>query len=161
MTNFSPCGHPLPGSNYEVSTEHWISSDGTGTTVNSDNDTISVSISISATCVSCYFEGTAVVTTTGVKTDQSLLGDIISFLEDPIGVLVNALDLDLEVNLENLVGHFEFDVAFAVSGTYTLQIYNTETPVGIQVRAIRELSNPVKLRFILVVTKTKITCSTD
>jgi hypothetical protein len=87
MTDFSPCGYRLPGGNSEVSTDHCISSEGTGATVNSYNDTVSVSISISATCVSCYFEGTAVVATTGVKTDQSLLGDIISFLEDPIGVL--------------------------------------------------------------------------
>ena len=114
------------------------SAEGTANTVNSFNDTVSVSISISATCVSCYLTGTAVVTTTGIKTDQSLLGDIISFLEDPIGAIVSALDLDLEVNLENLVGHFEFDIAFAISGSYTLQIFKTETPVGIQVCAIRE-----------------------
>lgn len=58
---------------------------------------------------------------------------MIKFLEDPTEVIVNALDLNIEVNIENLGGHFEFDIAFAASGTYTVQIYKSETEAGVQV----------------------------
>jgi hypothetical protein len=121
------------------------SSEGPTATLNSYNDTLGVSVTISAHCVSCYFRGTAVVTTTGVKTNENLLGDVISFLEDPTGTILNALDLELEVSLENLTGHVEIDVSFAVSGSYTIQIYKTETPVGIQVCFHQKPSRPVML----------------
>ena len=91
------------------------------------------SVTFSVTCLSCYIKGTAVVTTTGVKTDDSILGDIIGFLEDPLKVIVNALDLNLEVDLTNLGGHFEFDFSVAGAGTYTVQIFKSESELGVQV----------------------------
>ncbi|RDL33736.1 uncharacterized protein BP5553_08104 [Venustampulla echinocandica] len=91
------------------------------------------SLSISVTCISCYTTGTAVVTTEGVKKDESVLGGIIDFFKhpDPRELVVDALDLNLEVNLENLGGHFEFDISFAASGTYTVTLFRSETPVGV------------------------------
>jgi hypothetical protein len=85
------------------------------------------------TCLSCYLKGTAVVTTTGVKTDESFLGELGGFFSDPIDTLENALDLDLEVDFTNLGGHFEFDFSIAAAGTYTIPIFKSESELGIQV----------------------------
>jgi hypothetical protein len=101
--------------------------------VNTLGDSVGVSVTFSVTCLSCYIKGTAVVTTTGVKTDESLLGEIGGFFEDPIDTLLNALDLDLEVDFTNLGGHFEFDFSIAAAGTYTIPIFKSESELGIQV----------------------------
>jgi len=92
-----------------------------------------VSLTFSVTCLSCYLKGTAVVTTTGVKTDESFLGELGSFFSDPLDTLENALDLDLEVDFTNLGGHFEFDFSIAAAGTYTIPIFKSESELGIQV----------------------------
>lgn len=55
-------------------------------------------------------------------------------MTDPLEALANTLDLNLKFSLENFGGHFEFDIAFAGSGTYTIQLWKSESPVGIQVR---------------------------
>ena len=73
------------------------------------------------------------VTTTGVKTDESFLGELGSFFSDPLDTLENALDLDLEVDFTNLGGHFEFDFSIAAAGTYTIPIFKSESELGIQV----------------------------
>ncbi|KAF4626079.1 hypothetical protein G7Y89_g12079 [Cudoniella acicularis] len=98
---------------------------------------LSDSLSLSATCISCSTTGSAVVTTEGVKTDDSILGNIISFFrsKNPSDIIVNALDLNLEVQLDNLGGHFEFDISFAASGTYTINLFKSESPAGIQLNS--------------------------
>lgn len=78
--------------------------------------------------MSCYTTGDVVVTTTGVKEDSSLLGDVVKFLEDPTEVIVNALDLNLKFSLEDFGGHFEFDVAFGGFGQYTA--WKMKFPLG-------------------------------
>lgn len=90
---------------------------------------------MTATCLSCYTNGTAVVTTDGVKTDESILGDVIDWFKakNKTDVVTQALGLDLEVQLDNLGGHFEFDISFAASGTYTVTLFKSETPVGVEV----------------------------
>lgn len=107
---------------------------GTSNPLNSFGDTAGLSLTLTATCQGCYITGNAVVTTTGVKKDESILGDIISFLKDPTEVVINALDLNLEVSLENFGGHFELDITFAAAGTYTVMLYKSESPVGVEVR---------------------------
>lgn len=119
---------------------------GGSNSVNTFGDTVGLGFSATITCPSCYITGNAVVTTTGVKTDDSLLQDIVNFFKDPTEVVVNALDLNLEVSLENFGGHFEFDIAFAGSGTYTIQLYKSETPVGVQVRLSSFLSPSTYMR---------------
>ncbi|KAH6666231.1 hypothetical protein B0J14DRAFT_451716, partial [Halenospora varia] len=74
--------------------------------------------------------GSAVVTTEGIKKDQSLLDDVINFFKNPEETVVNALDLNLEVQLNNLGGHFEFDIAFAASGTYTVTLDSVDFTTG-------------------------------
>lgn len=90
---------------------------------------------MTATCLSCYTNGTAVVTTDGVKKDDGILGDIIDFFKakDKTDLVTKALGLDLEVQLDNLGGHFEFDISFAASGTYSVTLFKSETPVGVEV----------------------------
>ena len=91
--------------------------------------------SVTATCLSCYTTGTAVVTTDGVKKDDNILGDIIDWFkaDDKTDLITKALGLDLKVQLDNLGGHFEFDIAFAAAGTYTVTLFKSETPVGVEV----------------------------
>ena len=95
-----------------------------------------MSLSISATCLDCYFTGLVVVETTGVNTHTSLLGGFGLFLKDPTEIIVNALDLNLEFAFEDISGHFEFDITFMASGTYTVKVYSSKTPVGAEVRII-------------------------
>jgi hypothetical protein len=92
-----------------------------------------MSLTFSVTCLSCYFKGTAVVTTTGVQNHESFWGEIGSIITDPIDTLENALDLDLEIDFTNLGGHFEFDFSIAAAGTYTIPIFKSESEAGIQV----------------------------
>jgi hypothetical protein len=80
--------------------------------------------------VKCYTTGRAVITTTGIETDESLLDDALGLITHPEEVIVNALDLNLEVTFEDVSGHFEIDVAFAASGTYTFPLFEPSTPVG-------------------------------
>jgi len=93
------------------------------------------SLSLTATCVDCHTTGSAIVTTSGIKKDDGLLGDIIDFLKakDKTDVVAKALGMDLVVELDNFGGHFEFDIAFAASGTYTVTLFKSETPVGVEV----------------------------
>ena len=98
--------------------------------MNKFGDKDSVSLSISVTCLDCYLTGLLLVETTGVKTDTSLLGGLALFFKDPTEIIVNALDLNLEFSFPDLSGHFEFDITFAASGTYTVTLYSSKTPVG-------------------------------
>lgn len=90
-------------------------------------------------CISCYTTGTAVVTTDGVQKDESIFDTIGGFFKDPDPreIVANALDLNLEVNIENLGGHFEFGITFAAAGTYTVTLFRSQTPVGIAVCSSR------------------------
>ncbi|KAH8659364.1 hypothetical protein BGZ60DRAFT_531269 [Tricladium varicosporioides] len=108
------------------------------------------SLSLTATCISCYTTGSAVVTTEGIKKDESILKDVINFFKNPEETVVNALDLNFEVQLNNLGGHFEFDIAFAASGTYTVTLFKSETPVGVQL----DDANKIGLLFTIELTFT-------
>jgi hypothetical protein len=92
-------------------------------------------LSLTATCVDCHTTGSAVVTTSGVKTDGNILGDIFDFIKssDKTDLVAKALGMDLVVELDNFGGHFEFDISFAASGTYTVTLFKSETPVGVEV----------------------------
>ncbi|TVY37639.1 hypothetical protein LOCC1_G007254 [Lachnellula occidentalis] len=110
------------------------------------------SSSVTATCLSCYTNGTAVVTTDGVTTDDSILGDIIDWLksDDKTDIVTKALGLDLVVQFDNLGGHFELDISFIAAGTYTVTLYTSETPVGVEL----DDSNKVGLLFTIEATIT-------
>jgi hypothetical protein len=92
-------------------------------------------LTLKATCISCFTTGTAVVTTDGLEKNDDVLGDIVDFIKnpDPIDLIVEALDLAVEVKLDNLGGHFEFDIAFGAAGTFTIPLFKPESPVGLQV----------------------------
>ncbi|EPE31033.1 hypothetical protein GLAREA_04000 [Glarea lozoyensis ATCC 20868] len=91
-------------------------------------------LSLTATCVSCFTTGTAVVTTDGLEKNDDILGNIVDFIKnpDPTDLIVEALDLAIEVKLDNLGGHFEFNIAFAAEGTFTIPLFTPVTPLGLQ-----------------------------
>lgn len=90
--------------------------------------------SIKATCVNCFTTGNALVTTTGIDTNDTILGDVSHFQSNPVEIIVDALTLDLRLDFQGVTGHFEIDVQFAVAGTYTVPIFGSpQTPDGKQV----------------------------
>ncbi|TVY93132.1 hypothetical protein LAWI1_G002920 [Lachnellula willkommii] len=107
---------------------------------------------VTVLCLSCYTNGTAVVTTDGVQKDDNILGDIVDWFkaEDKTDLVTKALGLNLEVQLDNLGGHFEFDISFAAAGTYTITLFTTETPAGVEI----DDSNKVGVLFTIELTLT-------
>ena len=110
-----------------------LRSAGKTSSVNSYGDTVAVSLPVKVTCVDCYTTGTAVVSTTGITRNETLLLQIIDDVLDPTEIVVNALDLNIGVDLENLEGHFEIDIAFGAQASYTFVLFKTETEAGVEV----------------------------
>lgn len=75
------------------------------------------------------------VTTTGVTTNDSLIADVNAFLKDPTLVVVEALNIELEVQLLNLKAHFELDLDFDAGGTFTIPLLPPVSPLGVKVFA--------------------------
>ena len=101
----------------------------------SPDESTSETTSLTVTCPSCYTTGEVVVTTTGVTDHSSIISSIWHFIEHPsLNDVVSDLDLDIKFSLENIGGHFEFDIAFAEAGSYTVTLFKSETPVGVEVR---------------------------
>jgi hypothetical protein len=50
-------------------------------------------------------------------------------------VVVDALNLELDVQLQGLAGHFELDLQFDTSGTFTVPLLPPGSPFGVKVRA--------------------------
>jgi hypothetical protein len=71
------------------------------------------------------------VSTAGVQKDESILGDIVSFFENPIDTITAAFDLDVRVDFENVGGHMEFDIQAAADISYSIPIFESEVGVGI------------------------------
>lgn len=100
---------------------------GYGTTSVNVGDAVHLEIQ----CVDCRTWGNAIVTTSGVSKDESVIGDIISFFENPVETIVNAFDLDVKIEFEDCGGHFELDILAADTVSYSFPIYESATPVGI------------------------------
>jgi hypothetical protein len=98
-----------------------------GTTSANVGDTLHLEVE----CVDCRTWGTAVVTTSGVSKDEDIIGDIISFFENPVDTIVSAFDMDIKIEFEDCGGHFEFDIVAADTVSYSFPIYESSTPVGI------------------------------
>lgn len=111
------------------------------------------SLSVTATCVSCYTNGTATVTTDGVNQDSSILGDIIDFFKssDKTDLVAKAVGVDMVVDIEGLGGHFDIDINFAASGTYTVPIWQSETPVGIALGSNNQIGLVMSIEIQLTV----------
>ncbi len=84
-------------------------------------------------CVDCRSWGSALVTTTGVDKDESVIGDIISFFENPIDCIVNAFDLEVKIEFIDVGGHFEFDLVASDTISYSYTIWNSDTLGGIAI----------------------------
>jgi len=74
------------------------------------------SLNNSVSCADCYITGIATASTAGFTKNQTLLADVVQATEElaknPDEFLAAALGMDIVVDLENLSGHFEFDIKF-------------------------------------------------
>ena len=72
--------------------------------------------------------------TSGFSQDQALLANIPvaaeELIKDPLGFVQEALDVTFEIDFQDLAGHFEFDVSFASSGSFTFPLFHPITPLG-------------------------------
>jgi hypothetical protein len=84
-------------------------------------------------CVDCRTWGSALITTAGVSKNESIIGDIISFFENPIDAIINAFDLEVKVEFVDVGGHFEFDLSASDTVSYSYSIYESETLAGMAV----------------------------
>jgi hypothetical protein len=85
--------------------------------------------------VDCFTTGYGVVTTTGIKNNGTALDTATALKEllaDPEEFISNALDFELDISLENISGHFEFDISFGSAGTFTVPLFHPSTPLGVQ-----------------------------
>jgi hypothetical protein len=90
-------------------------------------------VSLELECVDCRTWGSALITTTGVSKDESIIGDIISFFENPIDCIVNAFDLEVKIEFPDVGGHFEFDLIASDTVSYSYSIFQSESLAGIAV----------------------------
>jgi len=74
-----------------------------------------------------------VISTAGVDKDDNILKDIIHFFEDPVDAVVEAFDLNVKVDLQNVGGHFNFNVKAAATGSYSIPIFSSQTPAGMAI----------------------------
>ncbi|TGO08155.1 hypothetical protein BTUL_0223g00110 [Botrytis tulipae] len=107
---------------------------------------------IKATCVECFTTGNAIATTSGVETDDSILGDILHFLTNSTEIIVDALDLNLRLGFQGVTGHFEIDISFAVAGTYTVPIFTSESLLGIQLNDKDSIGLIFEIELVFTVT---------
>jgi hypothetical protein len=96
-------------------------------------DNVSETARLEIECVDCRTWGSALITTAGVTKDESIIGDIISFFENPVDTIVNAFDLDVKIEFVDVGGHFEFDLTASDSVSYSFSIYKSETLAGFAV----------------------------
>ncbi|KAF7910196.1 hypothetical protein BELL_0751g00040 [Botrytis elliptica] len=108
--------------------------------------------SIKAICVEFFTTGNAIVTTTGVETDDSILGDFLHFLTNPTEIIVDALDLNLRLGFLGVTGHFKIDISFAVAGTYTVPIFTSESLLGIQLNEKDSIGLIFEIELVFTVT---------
>ena len=71
--------------------------------------------------------------TGGVTTNASLLTDIVDFFENPVNSIVNAFDMDIVIQFDNVGGHFELAVEASAEATYSVSIYASDTVAGVGV----------------------------
>ena len=96
-------------------------------------------MSNSVSCANCFVTGIATASTAGFTQNQTLLANVVQATEelakDPDGFLAAALGIDIVVDLENLSGHFEFDISFDGRGSFTVPLHLPFlTPLGGEVR---------------------------
>jgi hypothetical protein len=71
------------------------------------------------------------LSSSGVQKDEGLVGDILTFFENPIDSIVSAFDLDVRVDFENVGGHMEFDIKAAAGTSISIPIFESDVSAGI------------------------------
>lgn len=77
--------------------------------------------------------GSVIVSTGGATKDESLIGGILSFFENPIDIITAAIGLAVRVDFENVGGHFEFGVKAPGGTTFSVPILEADLYAGIDV----------------------------
>jgi len=101
--------------------------------VGSSSGDVAETIHLEVECVDCRTWGTALITTSGVTKDENIIGDIVSFFQNPIDTIVSAFDLDVKISFENVGGHFEFDISASDTVSYSFPIFSSDTIAGLAV----------------------------
>lgn len=65
-----------------------------------------------------------------MKKDDDIIGDIISFFENPVDTIVSAFDMDIKISFEEVGGHFEFDILASDTVSYSYPLFMSETLGG-------------------------------
>ncbi|KAH8601596.1 hypothetical protein B0O99DRAFT_680724 [Bisporella sp. PMI_857] len=84
-------------------------------------------------CVDCRTWGQAVISTAGVDKKEDIIGDIISFFENPVDAIVEAFDLNVKVSLDNVGGHFDFNILATNTGSYSFPIFTSNLLSGLEI----------------------------
>jgi hypothetical protein len=91
-------------------------------------------LTLSASCSDCFLTGTGTATTQGFSQNGTILDDVIKateeLIKDPEGFIAEALDMNVVVDLENLSGHFQFDINFGAGGSISVPLIHPITPLG-------------------------------
>lgn len=119
----------IPLGDFDLTTSHEddvLFNIGFGTTSGRVGDAFHLEVE----CVDCRTWGSAVISTAGVNKNDDIIGDIISFFEHPVDTIIEAFDLDVKIDFENVGGHFDFNLFASDTVSYSFPIFQTETPVG-------------------------------
>lgn len=74
------------------------------------------------------------MTTDGVLFNDTVFQNPIAaaeeFMKDPFKLVEDAFETEIELDLSNFTGHFEFEIDFAGSGSYDVSVPMPITPLG-------------------------------
>ena len=82
-------------------------------------------------CRDCRVWGDVELSSTGVHKDESLIGDIVGFFENPIDAIVSAFDLDVRIDLGKVGGHLELDIKAAAGASVKIPLFETDISASI------------------------------
>ena len=92
---------------------------------------VGVAAELLVECIKCETWGNVAVSTAGVKKDEGLIGDIATFIENPVDAITSAFSLDVRVDLGNVKGHIELDVKAAAAASVSIPILVSDISAGI------------------------------
>jgi hypothetical protein len=89
--------------------------------------------------------GSAIVSTSGATKDESLIGEIVSFFENPIDTITAAFGLGVRVDFDNVGGHFEFDIKAPRGTTFSVPILEADLYAGVDIACSLDVTAGLRL----------------
>ncbi|KAH8667515.1 hypothetical protein BGZ60DRAFT_528816 [Tricladium varicosporioides] len=93
------------------------------------DNTIFSGANLEVTCIDCHTTGTALVTTSDVTKNTTLLDDILH----PIDAIADAFGIDLKVTLQDFVAYFDLELIAKTDISKTIQLLKIPTPLGVAI----------------------------